>query len=447
MRSIRRNMRLITLMLLAFCIGMVILVVKIYKESSFYIVNSTNAVLGKVYDRNGDVLFDQKATPETYGYDHFTDIANLIGNDSRQMTNTLVSENIEFLSNYSFSLGIKGSDGHSSIHTTIDHAANKAVYNAYGSKNGAAIAYNYITGEILVCVSKPGLNPFGGYVGLEEGSLLCKAFYKFTPGSTQKVSTLAVAHEMYGADLLLSKSYHCSGGYMNTGGTTIYCHNRYGHGFQNIDAGFANSCNPFFAQLVEDPDFNLETSFELLKKMGYSVNGSAPYRLEINNMSVQTASTNLTDKSDFSTQWGFIGQGETMVSPCMLMMWQSAIATGTGKAAVPYLIQYTTRVDGTPDNHAVNSVTDEFFSSATAAFVKQIMLNNGQRYTSSIPGYTLGVKSGTAQIKDGAEENSFLVGFDSNPEHPIAFCVLIEDRKSGEVTTDSIVHTLLTNLK
>lgn len=446
MRSIRRNMRLITLMLLVFCIGMIILVFKVYKESSFYIVNSSNAVLGKVYDRNGDVLFDQKATPETYGYDHFTDVANFIGNDSRQMTNTLVSENMELLSNYSFSLGVKGSDGQSSIHTTLNHAANQAVYNSFGNKNGAAIAYNYITGEILICVSKPGLNPFGGYVGLEEGSLLCKAFYKFTPGSTQKVSTLAVAHEMMGAELLSSKTFNCSGTYFNTGGQNIYCHYGYGHGTQEINAAFANSCNPFFAQLVEDVDFNFEKASELLKKMGYSVNGSVPYKLEINNMSVQTASTNLIDKSNFSTQWGFIGQGETMVSPCMLMMWQSAIATQTGKAAVPYLIQYTTKVDGTPDNHAVTSVTEEFFTAQTAAYVRQIMLNNGQRYTSSIPGYTLGLKSGTAQVKDGAEENSLLVGFDSNPEHPIAFCVLIEDRKSGEITTDSIVYTLLNNL-
>ena len=133
MRSIRRNMRLITLMLLVFCIGMIMLVFKVYKESSFYIVNSSNAVLGKVYDRNGDVLFDQKATPETYGYDHFTDVANFIGNDSRQMTNTLVSENMELLSNYSFSLGVKGSDGQSSIHTTLNHAANQAVYNSFGN--------------------------------------------------------------------------------------------------------------------------------------------------------------------------------------------------------------------------------------------------------------------------------------------------------------------------
>ncbi len=446
MRSIKRNMRLITLMLTLFCVGMVGLVVKLYKESSFYIVNSPNAVLGKVYDRNGDVLFDQNAVSETYGHDHFTDVANIIGNASGQMTNTLVSENLEFLNNYSFSLGSKGSDGKSSIHTTLNHAANRAVYDAYGNKNGTAIAYNYITGEILVCVSRPGLNPFEGYSNLEEGSLLCKAFYKFTPGSTQKVSTLITARQIMGEELLMSKRFSCSGTYHNLGGNIIYCHYGNGHGEQDIISGFSASCNPFFAQLVEDNDFDFEAAIKYFQRMGYSVNDSDAYKLEINNMSVQTASTTLTDKYDFSTQWGFIGQGETMVSPCMLMMWQSAVANETGKATNPYLIDYITRLDGTPDMQASTTFTEELFTSESAAFAKRIMLNNGQRYTSTIPGYTLGLKSGTAQIKDGAEENAFLVGFDTNPEHPIAFCVLIEDRKSGDITTDSIVHTLLSNI-
>ena len=71
MRSIKRNLNLITAMLSLFLIGMVILVYKIYSESSFYILNSDSAVLGKIYDRNGEVLFDQNASPETYGYDLF----------------------------------------------------------------------------------------------------------------------------------------------------------------------------------------------------------------------------------------------------------------------------------------------------------------------------------------------------------------------------------------
>ncbi len=441
LRSIRRNLRLITLILVCFCIGMGILVYKIYKESSFYMTHSSASILGKVYDRDNDVLFDQNATAETYGEDHFTDIANIIGDHTKHMTNTLVSENKQY--------GNRENDGESAIFTTLSHRANKAVYDSFGGKNGAAIAYNYITGEILICVSKPGLNPFTGYAdveNLEEGSFLNKAFCAFTPGSTQKVPTLIAAHETMGTDLLNSKSYYCSGSYDNNNGQTIYCHNRDGHGQQNIVQGFENSCNPFFAQLVEDSDFNIEAAISALKEMGYSVNDSEPYVLEVNNIEVDTASTTLTDKHEFSTQWGFIGQGETMISPCMLMMWQSAIVNGTGKAVKPYLIDHTTRLNGTVDNKAQTIYTKQLFSGDTAAYVKDIMIQNGQRYTGSIPGFTLGIKSGTAQVKNGDEENAFLVGFDSNADHPIAFCVLIENRQSGDITTDSIVNTILSSL-
>ncbi len=436
-------MRLITLIIICFIIGMAVLVVKVYRESAFYIVNSSGAQLGKVYDRNGNVLFDQDAVPETYGENYFDDIANIVGNDSGQMTNTLVSENMQYLNMYSFSSGSRGNDGKSAIYTTLDHEANRAVYDAFGSKNGAAIAYNYKTGEILICVSRPGLNPFHGYSDLEEGSLLNKAFYKFTPGSTQKIATLISARELYGESLLNSKVFSCTGSFVNNKEQTIYCHNLSGHGEQNVSQAFANSCNPFFAQLVQDNDYMLGSASEVLKKMGYSVNSSPEYSLEINNISVETASTVLTDKNDFSTQWGLIGQGETMISPCMLMMWQSAVASETGKAVLPYFIDHTTRLDGTADNSAQVSYSQQMFSPETASYVKEVMISNGSRYWDTIPGYNVGLKSGTAQIKHGDEENSFLTGFDSDPDHPIAFCVLIEDRHSNEVTADSIVHTIL----
>lgn len=446
MRSIRRNMRLITVMLTAFMAGACALVYKIYNESPYYISNSDQGVLGCVYDRNGDVLFDQNATPDMYGYDHFTDVANFIGNDSGQMTNTLVAENIKYLSNYSFSAGLQNEDGKSSIISTLDHAANQKVYNAFGDKNGTAIAYNYKTGEILVCVSRPGLNPFNGYTDLEEGSLLCKAFYKFTPGSTQKILTTIAAYETMGENLLSSKHYSCSGVYKNKSDKDIICHNSSGHGEQDIYAAFSNSCNPFFAQLVEDSDFILNNASNSLKTMGYSVNESNAYSLEINNITVQTASTVITDKNDFSTQWGFIGQGETMISPCMLMVWQSAIVSGTGKSVLPYAISNVTDVSGKITDMNDVSYSKQFFTPESAAYVRDIMIKNGQRYQNSIPGYELGIKSGTAQVKNGDEENSFLVGFDTDSEHPIAFCVLIEDRDQWGITTDSIVSVLLDSL-
>lgn len=90
----------------------------------------------------------------------------------------------------------------------MNHQANRTVYDAFGDKNGTAIAYNYKTGEILVCVSKPNVNILDGYANLdtlENGSLICKAFYSTAPGSTQKVATTIAAIETIGYDALTQK--------------------------------------------------------------------------------------------------------------------------------------------------------------------------------------------------------------------------------------------------
>lgn len=75
------------------------------------------------------------------------------------------------------------------------------------------------------------------------------------------------------------------------------------------------------------------------------------------------------------------------------------------------------------------------------------MVSNGvNNYSSSIPNYTIGVKSGTAQVENGDKENSLLVGFDTNTDHPIAFCILIEDKNNGNLTTESIANVILNSL-
>lgn len=189
-----------------------------------------------VYDREGDVLFDGINGCEGYESGHFADIGSLIGDTSGQMTNTLVARNLESLTNYSFTTGMRQT-GKTAIHTTLDHAANKATYSAFGKKDGIAIAYNYKTGEMLVNVSKPCVDVAKGYgdiANFPEGSLLCKAFYGTVPGSTQKVSTVIAATEILGAEQLESLSYSCTGSYLNDNRQSINCHKSSGHGKQNI---------------------------------------------------------------------------------------------------------------------------------------------------------------------------------------------------------------------
>ena len=428
-QSIRRGERLTILILIVFFLGMGVLVWKVVKESSFYMSHSDDVTLGMVYDRNNQILFDPNASTETYDENYFLDVGNVIGDDSGQMTNTLVSENIEKLQNYSLIFGATP-HGKTAIYSTLDHKANQTVYNAFGSKNGTAIAYNYQTGEILVCVSKPSVNILDNYSNISElpdGSLICKAFYETTPGSTQKIATTAAALETFGYDGLMSKTYTCNGIYTTKYNQQIKCHDLNGHGTQNIVQGFENSCNPFFAQLVQD--MPLDNIIQTYTRMGIAVNDDKMQKIKFDGLSSFSASTKLTDTSDFDTMWSCMGQSEALASPLQM----------------PYLIDHTTNVTGSTNYSAKTSYGDTIFSAEVAGEIKQIMRQNGQDRYSDI-GYPVGVKSGTAQVQNGASENSLLVGFNDDSSLPIAFCVVIEDRVSGEVSTSNIVSTMLSAL-
>lgn len=445
MKSIKRGQRMISLFIILFIAGMITLVVKIQKESSFYMMNSGTQILGKVYDRDGDVLFDDSGAQ--YEENHFIDVGNIIGDAKGQMTNTLVARNIDKLNNYSFSTGLVEEEGKSAIYSSLDHYANKAVYNAYGDRNGCAVAYDYKTGEILVSVSLPSLDVTKGYADIdnfETGTLISKTLYGTVPGSTQKVSTLIAALETMGADKLFAKSFSCNGEYTNKSGEVIKCHKSSGHGTQNIQDAIENSCNPFFAQLVEDPDLPLDGIKSTYRSLGYAINDEAKTKIDIDGILCEKASTTLNNSYEFDTQWGCIGQGDTLVSPVQLMMWQSAIANGTGKMTMPYLIDHVTNVKGEITDIAKTEYSSELFSASTAQTVRQMLLTNGaDNYTSSISGYTIGVKSGTAQVKNGDEENSLLVGFVDDSRHPIAFCIMIEDKNNGNIKTEQIAQVML----
>lgn len=453
MKSIKRCTDMIKVFLLIFAVGMIALIVRINKNAPFYMTHSPNYELGMVYDRNGSVLFDGM-DKGSYPDNYFVDVGNLIGDDKGQMTNTLVSRNIDKLNNYSFSGGLVKEGGKAAIYTTLNHDANRAVYDAYMGAKGCAVAYNYKTGELLVCTSLPSLDPTKGYANIdsmETGTLISKAMYGTVPGSTQKVSTVISALEIMGSDKLFAKSFNCSGHYTNNSGKIIDCHNSYGHGTQNIQEAVENSCNPFFAQLVEDSDLPLDRLKKMYTKLGYAVSDNETENeieyFDIDGIQCEKASAKLTDKNDFNTQWSCIGQSETLVSPMQLMMWQSAIANGTGKMTMPHLISRVTDVYGEDTEVMGTEFSEEVFSADTASTVKQILLTNGaNHYGWSIPNYTIGIKSGTAQVKDGAEENALLVGFVDDPQNPIAFCVLLENKYSTVATAENIVTVMLNNL-
>ena len=451
MKSIKRCQHIISLFLLLFIAGMAALVIRIQRDAPFYMMNSDQHVLGMVYDRNGEVLFDgtlEDGDTSKYPDNYFIDVGNLIGDDKGQMENTLVARNIERLNNYSFSEGLVSDGGKAAIYTTLDHKANRTVYDAFYGNDGCAVAYNYKTGEILVCTSLPNLDVTKGYANIDSfrnGTLLSKAMRRTVPGSTQKVSTVISAMEIMGANKLLGKSYTCTGKYTNKSGKVIDCHEIWGgHGTLNLQQAVEKSCNPYFAQLIEDPDLPLDKLEDMYEELGYALNGDDMDYINIDGIECETASTTLTDPYDFQTQWGCIGQGDTLVSPMQLMMWQSAVANGSGRVTIPHLISKVTDVKGKVAEKAETKRSGKMFTNTTAESVKQILLTNGaNNYSYLIPGYTIGVKSGTAQVENGDKENSLLVGFVDDPDFPIAFCVVLENRNATYLKAETITKVML----
>lgn len=445
--SMRRAGRMTSLLLAAFTAGLCYLAYTLVTQSPTYMAKSGSVSYGVVYDRTGDVLFDGTRPLTEYPAGHFADVGNLIGDTSGQMTNTLIARNLGELANYSFLY--ETGQGKVSLRTTLLHSANRKVYDALGSKDGAVIAYNWKTGELLVCVSKPSIDIAKGYANLDamaEGSLLCKAFYPTVPGSTQKVSTLLAAYEKLGIAAVNETEFSCSGTWINANGQSIRCHKLAGHGAQQLQKAFENSCNPYFAQLVQSDRLPLSAIIETYTRMGYAVNGEKAPALEMDGIRIAPASTTLTDANDFDTQWGCLGQGTTLVSPYQLMLFQGAIANGTGTAVKPYLIASRTGLDGTEQKAGAPGKTAQLFSAEAAQAVQTVMTENAKNhYYVSLPDFHCGVKSGTAQVSlDGREaENSLLAGFCLDESCPVAFCILIEDRSQNDITTAQLAKVLL----
>src|SRR5271154_3578646 len=145
------------------------------------------------------------------------------------------------------------------LRLTIDLDIQKAAEIALGNRNGAMIAMDPHTGEILALVSRPTFDPneFSVRIRRDEWNklitdpdhpLLDKAIQaQLAPGSTFKViMSLAGLQEGVAQDLKV----HCSGG-ASFYGRYFKCWQKGGHGEVDITKAIYQSCDVFFYTLAE----------------------------------------------------------------------------------------------------------------------------------------------------------------------------------------------------
>ncbi|MGK2948390.1 MAG: peptidoglycan D,D-transpeptidase FtsI family protein [Acidimicrobiales bacterium] len=317
-----------------------------------------------------------------------------------------------------------------------------------GEREGSVVAIDPRTGEILAMVSFPSYDPnlladhdtaqaaqvAALFDASEDKPRLSRAYQdRFFPGSTFKIVT-AAAGLTSGAVTVDEPSYPVSTGY-TAPGTTRPLRN-----FGGSSCGgsllqiLRVSCNTAFAQMgVETgPEAMIDTAED------FGFNAEVPIDLPA------------PARSNFPTDFernlpalaqSAIGQFEVSATPLQMAMAAGAIANEDGNVMTPHVLREVRDPDGNivdtyePDvwRNAVDRGTAELLRTAMVGVVE-----SGTATRLAVPGFTVGGKTGTAQLgTDPPRSHAWIVGFGGPPGEPasIAVAVIIEGQDGASEQT------------
>ncbi len=363
------------------------------------------------------------------------------------------------------------------MYLTLDLDLQKIAEEEMAAQNwaGAVVAMEVNTGRMLVLASAPTLH-------LEEfvGGISQKAWKtmledplhplvnklvqgQYAPGSTYKpVTALAALAE---GVITPETTFDCPGS-LRFGNRVYRCWKHSGHGSVNLKRALAESCDVYFYQV------GLKLGVDRLAKYANMLGLGRPTGIEMEHERPGLIPTAAWKKKEKKQPWMegetlsiAIGQGYDLVTPVQLALMTSVIANG-GTLYKPTVIEEIRSPDGT----VVSSFKPEVLSRITGQaknlrLVREGMIEavNGLRGTgrqarvTSVPGITVGGKTGTAQVvrlkqyqhlreedipyqyRDNAWFTCFAPG--TNPE--IAVVVLVEHGLHGGSAAAPIAGKIL----
>ena len=406
-----------------------------------HVYNNANIGCGTVTDRSGNVLLD--ITEErTYSSDETTRKSTLhwLGDRKGYISASAVSHYAWKMAGFDLVSGVYDSSGEGGeMNLTLSARVQNAALDAMDGRKGTVGVYNYKTGEILCALTTPTYDPdnvpdiASDTSGQYDGVYLNRFFSgTFPPGSTFKLVTTAAAIEQ--KKDLSEFRYSCTGK-LQVGDDVITC--PYAHG-QNmdIDQCLACSCNGAYATLAMELGGN--TLHKYTKQAGLLDSHKV--------CGINTAKGSFEVEPDGSAHlgWSGVGQDKDLANPCALMTLMGGIAS-EGEAVVPKLVAKES-VTGTalpaafPDGKETYSV----FSQSTCQRLKAMMRNNvtSQYGQSQFGDLAVCAKSGTAEVGSG-EPHAWFTGFIDDPDHPLAFVVLVENGGGGAKVAGSIAAKVL----
>lgn len=275
----------------------------------YYVGSRTNNILNHVI---GYISADGKGSGIEGAFDY------VLSSDESSSISYLKDINNNMVSQ---GYAINVDNSYSGISLTIDYHIQKIAEEAMDNFgiNGAVIVADCKSGEILAMASRPNYDSanLADYLDGTDGELLNKAILQYNPGSVFKIVLAAAFLENHYNDEMV---YECRGK-TEIDGIEFVCHKEEGHGIQNLEQAFANSCNCAFYQLGA-----VVGAEEIYK---YSTDfGIGSEALRINGIAEDTgyipaSSAGLAELANIS-----IGQGDVMVTPLQIADMLCTICNG-----------------------------------------------------------------------------------------------------------------------
>src|SRR2546426_6967736 len=339
---------------------------------------------------------------------------------------------------------------------TLDIDLQIAAEEALEGKNGAIVAMDPRTGEILAMVSRPTFDPndFSVRISREQWSrlvndpdkpLLNKAIQaQLAPGSTFKI-IMSVAGWQEG----IAQNLHvnCTGG-AEFYGRRFRCWVKTGHGAVDLEKAIYQSCDVFFYTLAEKLGIDRIAKYATALGLGQKTGIDLPNEVSGVMPSEEWKIRNFKQKwfAGETISVG-IGQGAIAITPVQLMRAIGAISMG-GRMVVPHVINPSdlppgmveaaryTEVKSIPmDPNGWTLITDA---------MGRVLLPEGTAPSAHIQGIDIAGKTGSAQIvslalrakhanNDALAQNGWFVGFTPRRNPEIIVAVLFEGGEHGRL--------------
>jgi penicillin-binding protein 2 len=339
---------------------------------------------------------------------------------------------------------------------TVDIDLQIAAEEALEGKNGAIVAMDPRTGEILAMVSRPAFDPndFAVRVSRDQWSklvtdpdkpLMNKAIQaQLAPGSTFKI-IMATAGWQEG----IAQTLHvnCTGS-AEFYGRRFGCWVKGGHGAVTLEKAIYQSCDVFFYTLAEKLGIDRISRYATALGLGQKTGIDLPNEVSGVMPSEEWKIRNFKQKwfAGETISVG-IGQGAVAITPVQLIRAIAAISMG-GRLVVPHVVDPQQLPNGYVETSHVTETKDIPIDPNGWTFItdamSRVLLPEGTAPSAHVPGIDIAGKTGSAQIvslatrarfknSEALAQNGWFVGFTPRRNPDIIVCVLFEGGEHGKL--------------